>query len=267
MVDPRLALAASLLLGGCHPRRAEPELDGAWFVRYADDPRPYLDVAFEGEPPTAVRAELEGGGRTWTFDLAWNAADGEWQADCSTLPPITPGVWWIPSVEATLRGGARRRWSAPTPYDGYSPGGEPAGAFYVAAEQGDGVRVRIATDPLQGVPPADTAIFVYAEGDLSRWVAAADDPRTDSPFAVVDAWLGPGRWLVRVDGSENEGGYVVRWDGAESSRDTTPEREPDGPAGPTPMRQGTVYARRVGGGDRSDWFLIDLPAAPSRGQL
>jgi len=242
----------------------EIELDGAWFVVYADDPRPYLDVAFAtgAVAPAAVTAHLAGPSRGYSFTLFHNPEDGEWQCDCTSLPPLEPGVWWIPRVDVTLADGAVRSWLAASAWHSYEGTDVGAGFFFVPAPgrqvfNGSAFRQHIETAPVAGTPVADTAIFVFREDDLVHWVAAADDPTTTSPYAILDCYLEEGRYLVRVDGSEESGGYFIRLD--EGPEYVYDEAEPDGPDSPSRLIPGHSYHRTVGGDDRSDWFVIDVP--------
>jgi hypothetical protein len=262
---PLLAAAAviSLLVGFFVVRPqggGRVELDGAWFVLYEDDARPYLDVAFRGkrEALVSVRATLVGGSESYEFDLVDNPADGEWQCDCTSLPDLTPGIWWVSRVDATLRDGRTVQWSSPSPFAPYEGTDIPTGFFFVPAPEGP--RTRIETVAVEGGTTADTALFVFPEDDLTQWIAAADDPTTTSALAVLDAPLPPGRWIVRIDGGDDAGAYVVRLGGGGEAVDGGPEVEPDGPGNPTPLLEGRTYRRSVGGDDESDWFLLEVPA-------
>lgn len=234
-------------------------LDGAWFVVYADDPLPYLDVAFSdgSAVPTRVWASLRQHAPMAAerrFELTWNVQDAEWQADCSGLAKPGVGIWYLPEVQAELADGQIISWTAKDPWTSYGGTDVPPGFFFVPGPEGP--RTRIVTAAVPGAAPADTAIFVFGDDDLSRWIGAADDPITTSPFAILEMPLEPGRYLVRVDGSEEAGEYAIhRGAGGDPG---PPEVEPDGPDSATSLQPGRTYVRRVGGDDLSDWFVLEV---------
>ncbi len=118
------------------------ELDGAWFVLYADDPRPYLDVAFTDGSATPARAwatltHHTPSAQERRFELHWNAEDAEWQADCSDLGPLGPSIHYIPSVEVEAKDGTRTTWTADGPWSPYAGTEVGAGFFYVPGPEPD----------------------------------------------------------------------------------------------------------------------------------
>ena len=100
-----LALFGLVTLTGC--QRGAPQLDGSWFVRYASDPSPYLDVAFRGTQPAECAVTLKGPrGFSEDLKLTWNTKDDEWQVVPSHLPdPLPGGIWWVSEVRATTKSG------------------------------------------------------------------------------------------------------------------------------------------------------------------
>ena len=255
---PLIAGIVVLLLvgGGLYVARdggGDVVLEGAWFVLYQDDPRPYLDVEFSGGTPTEVTAWLRApDGTEHEFALFWNDDDGEWQCDCTSLPALDPGTWWIPRVRADVT-----TWTSPSVYDPYAGTEVDAGFFFVPAPGGERVVVR--TLPVEGRPVADTLIRVFPEDDLGRWIVAADDPITTSPLAVLDAPLPPGRYVLRVDGSDDAGHYVIVRGDPGGIPPVADESEPDGPERATALVEGVAHHRSVGGGDHSDWYTLEVP--------
>ena len=94
-----IVIIVAAWIGGC--QRGAPQLDGTWFVRYASDSSPYLDVAFRGKQPTSVAVVLRGpGGFAEDLPLTWNSKDREWQIVPDLPDPLPGGVWWVSEVRA-----------------------------------------------------------------------------------------------------------------------------------------------------------------------
>ncbi len=273
----RAALLAVLLAGtGC--RGGAPELDGSWFVRYASDPTPYLDVAFRGRRPDRVEAVLSGPeGRREDLALRWNAEDVEWQAS-PTLPwPLPGGMWWVSEVRAQV-GRRALVWAAARPEDAYtlSSGGEPRPVparpgFFYAAEPGP-VRVRVETAGPKDGPRADPIVTVFADGALGTWLAAVDDSDVHDPYPTFVMPVTPGAtYLVRVTGAEDDAGpYSLRVVPEAAPPLASPPRggptpdahEPDDtPDRAVPLPLGAVLQRSLGGtrGPDVDWFRFVAP--------
>lgn len=187
------------------------ELDGSWFVRYASDPKPYLDVAFRGDQrPVRVTATLQGPGRAWPdLELSWNARDAEWQIVCTFLPDPLPGGWWfVSAVTAFDAGGEATAWRSKAPSTPY--GGDVQPGFYYAAESGS-LRWRVETFAAEA-PHADPILRVVRADAPHRWVAANDDWDVGQPWAAVTFPVEPGAsYLVRVYGEDDDAGhYAIR---------------------------------------------------------
>lgn len=257
-----------VLLAGCGRAVEEPpptptptpvawELDGSWFVRYASDPKPYLDVAFrEGQVPARVTATLAGPGVVHRdLELTWNAGEGEWQVVGTFLPdPLPGGWWWVSLVTAWDAAGHATTWASPAPWTAYDRGGEPG--FFYAPEAGDRWRVET-SGPAGG---ADPVVHVFRD-DGTTWVAANDDWDVGKPWAGVSWPVQPAStYLVRVTGEKDDSGAYRIWAGPEGCTPDDALGAPD--AGETAATAielpACVLLRQELSGD-VDWFRVVVP--------
>lgn len=211
------ALALCFLAPGCG---GPPQLDGSWFVLYASDPKPYLDVAFRGRHPDTVQVVLSGPeDHKETLGLTWNPQDEEWQVVPTHLPdPLPGGVWWVSEVQATSRSGISQ-WIATSPsspyvrtVNGQNPTSvEPTPGFFYSPEPGV-VRVRIESRAPRGGTRGDPVMAVFADGQFDQWVAANDDYDVQQPYPTIVMPVQPGAtYFVRVTGAEDDSGhYAIR---------------------------------------------------------
>lgn len=278
-----LALFGLVTLTGC--QRGAPQLDGSWFVRYASDPSPYLDVAFRGTQPAECAVTLKGPrGFSEDLKLTWNTKDDEWQVVPSHLPdPLPGGIWWVSEVRATTKSGQVMVWSSERPdrlytrtVDGKQPTTAEAGpGFFYSPEDGP-VRVRIETMAPKGGKPGDPILSVYRADAPDRWLAAADDYDVEQPYPTILMPVQPGdSYLIRVSGAEDDAGtYAIRVVPESEPRmappgvlGATPDlHEPDQePQDATKLPLGTVLHRSLGGmpGTDVDWMRFDVPGVDS----
>jgi len=264
---------------------APVRLEGAWFVRYLSDSRPYLDVAFDPDDDPRVErvvADLTGPEATYPdLELAFNPDDREWQIVCDFLPqPLAAGNWWISRLRVLHDGDQWVEFAAPDPRHGYhwkrTSGGPLAtgesdawqGPFHVP-KQGR-INAQVATFRLQDLADIDTAVSVYHPNHLDRWIAFGDDPDVEDPSAKVTLPVEPGEtYLVAVDGVGERGEYgiAVTLGGPLEAGVLAPLRtSPDAPEvarDATTLLVGVPQRHRIGdgpdpGSDR-DWFRFTVP--------
>jgi hypothetical protein len=249
-----VAVAAVCLLSACGrepPTPPEYRLDGSWFVRYASDPKPYLDVAFHGpDVPARVTATLQGPTQAWPdLTLSWNAAEEEWQIVCTFLPDPLPGGWWFVShVTAYDSAGRATTWSSQAPGTPYADGIEPG--FYYASEDG-ALKWRVETLSA-GAKAADPILRVARADAPNRWVAANDDWDVGQPWAAVEFPVEAGvAYVVTVYGEEDDAGaYAIRArpvPGEPSSEAATPGQPGTGPSTATALPAGSLVSAELGG--------------------
>ena len=259
------ALTALLALAACSgpssPSTPTYELDGSWFVRYASDPRPYLDVAFrDGDRPARVTATLQGPARAWPdLELTWSADEEEWQIVATFLPDPLPGGWWfVSSVTAYDAADRATTWHSKAPWTPYGGGVEPG--FFYASEPGP-LRWRVETFAASK-PHADPILRVVRADAPARWVAANDDWDVGQPWAAVTFPVEAGAsYLVRVYGEADDAGhYAIAAAPEGAPRPAPPLGAPD--AGELPADALLLPANVSLEGELRgdvDWFRFDVP--------
>ena len=245
------------------------ELDGSWFVRYASDPKPYLDVAFRGGPqPSRVTVDLQGPERAWVdLELALNEGEGEWQVVCSFLPqPLAGGPWFVSAVRA-WHGAERTEYRSSAPWEPYavwlgseSRASEVTPGFFYATEPGP-LPWRIETmRPPEG-RVADPILRVYREGELRRWVAANDDPDVDQPYPSVVLPVEPGgTYLIALSGAEDDGGdYLLRAGPAAEAAGPPADALPRERSPAASQLPPSTWVRGTLGREGVDWYRVTVP--------
>ncbi len=284
----------ALVSAGGHPGGSggPPALEGAWFVRYLSDPRPYLDVAFDRAADARVEgvvADLQGPGTLYSdLELTFNPEDREWQVICDFLPqPLAAGEWWISRLQVTHDGGRQTEFVADDPRGGYrwSQAGEDGegptgdsegwlGPFFVPAA-GE-TMAHVGTHAVAGGGELDTTLAVYDAADPTRWIAFSDDPDVEDAAAKIALPVEPGRrYLVAVDSVGEPGPY-----GISLSLGATPADRIDVPLQTArdaadiwrwaePLIPGEPQRHEAGDGDDPgsdrDWFSFTVPAGEGAG--
>jgi len=224
-------IAAQML--GCEGKRVVddstfPRVTGAWFVRYASDPNPYLDVAVADETGIGIKrvvADLKGPRKTYQhLDLAYNRADREWQKVCDFLPPkLEGGLWWVSRIKVEADSGSWAEYTAAEPYSAYrftfgDTRGNRAekqnsrvwiGAFY-ATEEGAPIYY-ISTLPVKGKKKIDPVMYLYRADDPLHWIAISDDPDVEVVYPRIALPLTPGETVyIRIESLRRDvGEYAV----------------------------------------------------------
>lgn len=272
-----IVIIVAAWIGGC--QRGAPQLDGTWFVRYASDSSPYLDVAFRGKQPTSVAVVLRGpGGFAEDLPLTWNSKDREWQIVPDLPDPLPGGVWWVSEVRAQA-GSSALKWTAKAANrlytrttDGQQPTTSEAGPGFFYSPEAGPHRVRIETMAPAGGRRGDPILAVFKGADPTRWIAASDDYDVEEPYPTILMPVTPGAtYLIRVSGAEDDSGdYAVRVVPESTPRMQPPElvgatpdaHEPDQePDGATKLPIGTILHRSLGGtpGTDVDWMRFVAP--------
>jgi len=249
------------------PPTAPPQLEGAWFVKYASDPNPYLDVAFfpaDDKRIQRVITDLSGPEQVYrNIELAFNPEDGEWQKVCDFLPDELPGgIWWVSRVEAFGEEGSFGAQFANDPHED-----KPwLNAFY-ATEPGE-AKICVQTFPLDPAGPVDMVMEAYHADDPERWFAYCDapdveevHPRLAFPTTAGETYLIRLRSLIGATG-----GYVVyiSRDGfanavPEAKKSETSYEPNNTKDQATSIELGQSQIHDLSDTDDEDWLAVSIP--------
>jgi hypothetical protein len=263
---------------------AFPQLQGSWFVRYASDPKPYLDVAFEQKPGgkiKTVKATLQGPSKRYPdIGLQYNSAEKEWQKVCDFLPqPLAGGIWWVSEIMATTQTGAKIHYKAESHHKKYrmtirnadgakireSQTDHEPGAFY-STEAGAPIYT-ILTRPEKGKPEIDLAMYVYLAPDTDHWIAYNDDPDVKEIYPQISMPLLSGqKYYIRITNKDENGGpysILFRID----ARKLQPKSNATG-SSTFASNNSSVLAKKLElnelenhtlTSNEEDWFVLSLP--------
>ncbi|MCZ7584366.1 MAG: hypothetical protein M5R36_14075 [Deltaproteobacteria bacterium] len=305
----RFAIAVVVLVAigvACKKKNAEPTAEdypmlvGSWFVRYASDPLPYLDVAVDDHKAgiKGVTADLTSPSRVhenlamMPNDVENPEWENEWRYECRFLEEkLEEGIWYVSRVRIEAKDDSWSEFTAPNHYDAYryrhgnargqahdnmEASVEP-GALYVTETQTGHPIFYISTfaskDGTEGYP----VLRVFKQNDTKAWLAKNEEPDAYVKYPRVALPLVAGEtYLIEVTSREPVGvnghyGIVVN-DKEFTTRDNdkaaVPDKyEPDDtPADAKPIAvddvQSHSFSTRTDGTHDVDWLVFRVPENP-----